>query len=72
VLRARLRRARLGYVMAVSRDMRMARPDHPHLSVTAAQVAVFLPEHVWGRYSAGTGSKGPRTYDWAYLKITGR
>lgn len=69
VLRARARAHGLGYVMAVSRDTRMTRPDHPHLTVTAQQVATFLPEHVWGRYSAGAGSKGPRTYDWAYVKI---
>jgi SRSO17 transposase len=67
--RAGLRRRGLGYVLAVRCDTRLARPDHPDRSVTAAQVASWLPEHVWGEYMAGYGSKGPRYYAWAWVRI---
>lgn len=28
-----------------------------------------VPEHAWQRLSAGAGSKGPRLYDWAYVRV---
>ena len=69
VFRAMLRRRGMGYVLAIRCDTRLARPDHPDRTVTAAQVASWLPEHVWGEYMAGYGSKGPRYYAWAWVKI---
>lgn len=33
----------------------------------ADQIAAALPATAWQRYSAGTGSKGPRWYDWAWI-----
>jgi SRSO17 transposase len=58
----------LGYVLAVPRSHRITtvtgvrrRADH---------VAGGLPPTAWQRYSAGTGSKGPRWYDWAWIDTT--
>lgn len=63
--RGRVRGHRLGYVLAVSCDHRI------HLDakvrIRADQVAAGLPASAWQRRSAGTGSKGPRFYDWAWL-----
>jgi SRSO17 transposase len=68
-LRARLRKRGLGYVLAVSCDTALQRWDYPRHSITAASLAAILPAAVWGRYLAGWGSKGPRYYDWAWVKI---
>jgi SRSO17 transposase len=69
VLRARLRARGLGYVLAVRSDTALQRWDYPNHTITAARLAAVLPEHVWGQYLAGFGSKGPRYYDWAWVKI---
>jgi len=69
VLRARLRGRGAGYVLAVRSDTALRRWDHPARTITAKAVAASLPTHVWGRYLAGFGSKGPRYYDWAWVKI---
>jgi SRSO17 transposase len=50
-------------------DIALQRWDHPNLTITAAKLAAFLPDRVWGRYLAGYGSKGPRYYDWAWVRI---
>jgi len=68
-LRARLRTRGLGYVLAVRSDTALQRWDYPNHTITAASLAAVLPEHVWGQYLAGWGSKGPRYYDWAWVKI---
>ncbi|HZM83256.1 MAG TPA: IS701 family transposase [Candidatus Limnocylindrales bacterium] len=69
VLRARCRQRALGYVLAVSADTALQRWDYPGHHITAKSLAAILPEHVWGQYMAGWGSKGPRYYDWAWVKI---
>lgn len=58
--RTRLRRRRIGYVLAVACDQ--------HVSTGAGRVradvlAAGLPRQAWQRHSAGDGSKGPRDYD---------
>jgi SRSO17 transposase len=68
-LRARLRARGLGYVLAVRCDTALQRWDYPKHHITAATLAAILPERVWGQYLAGFGSKGPRYYDWAWVKI---
>jgi SRSO17 transposase len=69
LLRARLRERGIGYVLAVRCDTALQRWDHPRHTITAKKLAEHLPEHVWGRYLAGFGSKGPRYYDWTRVKI---
>jgi SRSO17 transposase len=39
------------------------------VSGTAEAIAAALPASRWVQCSAGTGSKGPRLYDWAYLEL---
>jgi hypothetical protein len=41
----------------------------PPVSGTATAIAQGLAPSAWRRLSAGEGSKGPRLYDWAYLKL---
>jgi SRSO17 transposase len=66
-LRAHLRKAGLGYVLAVAKN---------HQIVTgigarrAIDLAVRLPARSWQRLSAGRGSKGERWYDWALVETT--
>ena len=57
----------LGYVLAVSCTHRIpARPGgRPRLR--ADRIAAVLPAACWHRISAGTGAKGPRWYDWAWV-----
>ena len=35
----------------------------------AAVIAAALPPEVWEQHSAGVGSKGPRVYDWAWVRL---
>jgi hypothetical protein len=37
--------------------------------MTAAESAAELPAGEWRRLSAGDGSKGPRTHDWALVPV---
>ena len=37
-------------------------------SLAVAQVGQQIPQPDWKRLSAGNGSKGPRTYDWATVR----
>jgi SRSO17 transposase len=69
VLRARLRKRQMGYVLAVRCDTALQRWDHPNHTITAKKLAEHLPAHVWQQYLAGWGSKGPRYYDWTRVKI---
>ncbi|MBQ0907064.1 IS701 family transposase, partial [Micromonospora sp. U21] len=64
--RAHLRHHRLGYVLAVSRS-HLVPLDGSKTRVRADRVTADLPASAWQRRSAGTGSKGPRFYDWAWL-----
>jgi SRSO17 transposase len=58
----------LGYVLAVSRD-HLISLDRGKTRVRADRLAVELSDQAWHRYSAGTGSKGPRWYDWAWIDM---
>jgi SRSO17 transposase len=65
-----LRRAGKGYVLGVASSAQFLSWDKPDLvSGTAEEIAVALPASRWVRRSAGTGTKGPRLYDWAYLEL---
>ncbi|MFT9253146.1 MAG: IS701 family transposase [Acetobacter okinawensis] len=65
-----LRRAGIGYVLGV-------RGNHwfeswatgPLIAGEAKDIAANLPEQAWCRLSAGSGTKGKRLYDWAYLPL---
>ena len=41
----------------------------PAVAGTAEEVAAALAPSAWMRCSAGTGTKGPRLYDWAYREL---
>ena len=70
MLRARLRKLRLGYVLAISRD-HLIGLDGGKTRQRADLVVAALPASAWTRRSAGAGSKGPRFYDWAWLADVG-
>jgi len=65
-----LRRAGKGYVLGQPSTQQVwssgARPD---VAGTAEDVAAALAPGAWQRLSAGTGTKGPRVYDWAYVEL---
>lgn len=68
-LRRDLQARGIGYVLAVAKSHRVTAlaADGP---VRADQLAANLPSRAWNRLSAGTGSKGNRDYDWAWITIT--
>jgi SRSO17 transposase len=70
MLRARLRRLGLAYVLAISRD-HLVPIDGGKTRRRAEHLAAGLPAWAWTRRSAGAGSKGPRFYDWAWLTDVG-
>ena len=49
------------------RAVRLA--PHAPKSRTVAEVIARLPREQWKRLSAGTGTKGPRIYDWARVRV---
>jgi SRSO17 transposase len=59
----------LGYVLAVSCDHRIPAFPGGKRRLRADQIAAALPAGCWHRVSAGTGSKGPRWYDWAWASV---
>jgi len=65
-LRTALEHRKVGYVMAVSCDHRVPSPGGP---VRADSVARGLPALSWQVRTAGDGTKGPRLYSWALLKL---
>jgi SRSO17 transposase len=65
--RAGVARLGLGYVLAVSCDHRVPAFPGGKRRLRADHIAVALPDRCWHRISAGTGSKGPRWYDWAWV-----
>jgi SRSO17 transposase len=65
-LRQWLEERRLGYVLAIASDQRMRWPDHQQRRVDT--IAQSLPNLVWERVSAGSGSKGERLYDWTLIR----
>ena len=55
------------YVLAIRGNERLIMGDfHTH---TAQDLAADLPKREWRRLPAGEGSKGPRLYDWARLRL---
>ncbi len=60
-----LRRAGKGYVLGVSANHSFTSWAKPHgVSGTARNI-----EAAWQRLSAGSGTKGERLHDWAYLDL---
>jgi SRSO17 transposase len=68
-LRRDLQTRGVGYVLAVAKSHRVTAlaADGP---VRADRLAATLPSRAWNRLSAGTGAKGDRDYDWAWITIT--
>jgi SRSO17 transposase len=65
-----LRRAGKGYVLgAHATDPFNSWGKTPPVAGTAEQIARALPRQAWRRLSAGSGTKGPRLYDWAYVEL---
>jgi SRSO17 transposase len=65
--RAGVAKLGLGYVLAVSCDHRIPAWPGGKRQLRADHIAAALPAGCWQRISAGTGSKGPRWYDWAWV-----
>ena len=65
-----LRRAGKGYVLGVNATSQFnSWGSKPPVAGTAAAIANTLDPAAWRRLSAGTGSKGERLFDWAYLEL---
>jgi SRSO17 transposase len=65
-----LRRAGKGYVLGVSASHSFTSWGKPHaVRGTARDIAEDLPPKAWQRLSAGSGTKGERLHDWAYLDL---
>jgi SRSO17 transposase len=67
-LRTWLETRRIAYVLAVACDHRV--PAGAGHTIRADQLATRLPPKAWQRLSAGTGAKGHRWYDWAWVTIS--
>jgi SRSO17 transposase len=67
--RTKVAKLGLGYVLAVSCDHRIPAFPGGKRRLRADQIAAALPAGAWHRISAGTGSKGPRWYDWAWASV---
>jgi SRSO17 transposase len=63
-LRAELEARRVGYVLAIGCDRRV--PTAVGLA-RADDITAGLPKRAWQRLSAGSGAKGHRYYDWAWI-----
>lgn len=65
-----LRRAGKGYVLGVNANSQFnSWIGKPPAAGTAAEIAKDLDPVAWRRLSAGTGTKGERLHDWAYLEL---
>jgi SRSO17 transposase len=65
-----LRCAYKGYVLGVTGQHQFwSWGAAPEISGTADEIAQALDPSAWMRLSAGSGSKGPRLHDWAYLEL---
>src|SRR5919107_1850110 len=65
-----LRRAGKGYVLGVNATSQFnSWGTKPPVAGTAAAIADNLDPSAWHRLSAGTGAKGERLFDWAYLEL---
>jgi SRSO17 transposase len=67
--RAGIAKLGLGYVLAVSCDHRIPAFPGGKRRLRADQAAAAASHGCWQRISAGTGSKGPRWYDWAWVCV---
>ena len=67
-LRAWLETERIAYVLAVACHHRV--PVGAGRTLRADELAARLPRRAWQRLSAGTGAKGQRWYDWAWITIS--
>ena len=65
--RAGVAKLGLAYVLAVSCDHRVPAWPGGKRRLRADHIAAALPRSCWHRVSAGTGAKGPRWYDWAWI-----
>ncbi len=65
-----LRRAGKGYVLgAKSNDTFYSWGKPSAVASTAKEIADRLPLSAWKRLSAGSGTKGERLHDWAYVEL---
>jgi SRSO17 transposase len=65
-----LRHAGKGYVLGVPANSQFnSWGAKPPVSGTAAEIADALDSSAWHCLSAGTGTKGARLFDWAYLEL---
>ena len=65
-----LRRAGKAYVLGVNATSQFnSWGTKPPVAGTAAAIASVLDPSAWHRLSAGTGAKGERLFDWAYLEL---
>lgn len=62
-LRQAIKAAHRGYVLAVLSSHQWGWPRR-----TMAEIADEVPARGWVRASCGAGAKGPRLYDWAYVR----
>ncbi|MFF8029304.1 IS701 family transposase [Streptomyces sp. NPDC007896] len=67
-LRALLESREIGYVLAVACSTRV-RINQGRTAARADAMANRPPTSAWHRQSAGSGAKGPRYYDWAWIEI---
>jgi SRSO17 transposase len=58
-LRHLLQERQVGYVLAIAGNRRV---DLEGAALPAAQISAKVADRHWHRYSAGTGTKGPRYY----------
>jgi SRSO17 transposase len=66
VLRRTVREHGLGYVLQVAANRRGTTHAGP---IRVDQLPALLPTTAWQTHSAGTGSKGPRYYAWAWIAL---
>jgi SRSO17 transposase len=65
-LRTQLEARQVGYVLAIGCDRRVLTAAGP---MRADALAATLPKGAWQRLSAGSGAKGQRYYDWAWVTV---
>jgi SRSO17 transposase len=65
-LRRTIREQGLGYVLQVAANRRL--PTHAG-PIRVDRLPAMLPARAWQTYSAGAGSKGERTYSWAWIAL---
>jgi len=67
-LRGDLEKRQVGYVLAVACAHHVTTATGTY---RADELVRRLPKRVWQRLSAGTGAKGHRFYDWAWIRLIG-